>query len=169
MRASNTEIQDCLLFETQCWPDNRGYFRELFNQSRYELGRDFKQVNCSVSNKGVVRGLHITPFAKLVSCVKGRVFDVAIDPRSDSPTFLKWTGFELTPGNGKQLFIPPFCGHGFMALEDDSIVVYLQDSTYDPNVETSIHWQDQTFAVSWPHAEAYTVSSKDDAAPQMCQ
>lgn len=167
MKVLNTEIQDCLLFETQCWHDDRGYFRELFNQTR--LQRDFKQVNCSVSNKGVVRGLHVTPFAKLVSCVKGKIFDVAIDPRSDSPTFMKWTGFELTPSNGKQLFIPPFCGHGFMAMEDDSIVVYLQDATYDPNVETSIHWQDSTFAVKWPYSEVYTVSSKDAAAPQMRQ
>jgi dTDP-4-dehydrorhamnose 3,5-epimerase len=169
MKVSTTEIQDCLLFETQNWTDERGYFRELFNQTRYELGRDFKQVNCSVSHKDVVRGMHITPFAKLVSCVKGRVFDVAIDPRPDSPTFLKWTGCELSPVNGRQLFVPPFCGHGFMALEDDSIVVYLQDSTYDPKVETSIHWLDPTFAITWPAIKSCIVSAKDDTAPQMCR
>jgi len=169
MKVTNTEVKDCLVFETQSWPDERGYFRELFNQARYELGRDFKQVNCSVSNKDVVRGLHIAPFAKLVSCVKGRVFDVAIDPRPNSPTYLKWTGTELSPENGKQLFVPPFCGHGFMALEDDSIVVYLQDSTYDPKVESSIHWKDKTFAVTWPYSKSYVVSQKDDFAPQMCQ
>lgn len=167
MKVSTTEVQDCLLFETQSWHDERGYFRELFNQTRYEL--DFKQVNCSVSNKDVVRGLHVAPFAKLVSCIKGKVFDVAIDPRPDSPTYLKWTGFELSPTNGKQLFVPPFCGHGFMALEDESIVVYLQDSTYDPKVESSIHWQDDTFAISWPHAQSYVVSTKDGIAPQMCR
>ena len=159
-----TDIQDCFLFVTPKHTDERGYFVELYNQSKYNL-EEWRQLNYSFSHKGVVRGMHITPFAKLVSCVKGRIFDVVIDPRPESPTYLKWTGHELSPENGNQLLVPPFCGHGFMAL-DEALVVYQQDQCYNPTVESSIHWQDPTFAVKWPKCKDCIVSAKDIVAPQ---
>ena len=169
MNVIETEVKGCLLFEPQKYTDERGYFVELFNQSRYGVWFDlvprWQQVNCSKSHKGVVRGLHVAPFAKLVNCVKGRIFDVAVDPRPDSPTYLKWVGYELSEESGMQLYIPAGCGHGFMALEE-SVVVYLQDSIYDPKAESSIHWQDPIFAISWPCDKGYIVSDKDEVAPK---
>jgi dTDP-4-dehydrorhamnose 3,5-epimerase len=120
------------------------------------------QINCSVSQKNVIRGLHVAPFARLVYCVKGQVFDVVADVRKDSKTYLQYDSVILSGHNQKSIFIPPFCAHGFLAMEDESIVVYAQDSTYDPKVEVSVNHADPKLNIKWPWP---ILSEKDKNAP----
>jgi len=133
--------------------DNRGFFKELYNLDRYNI--ECKQVNCSFSCKNTVRGIHVAPFGKLVICLQGKIFDVMVENNS-------WESVILS--NNKQVYIPPNCGHGFMALEN-SLVVYMQTGTYDPETETSINWRDKTLNIDWPLVDEYIVSEKDRNAP----
>jgi len=169
MKIRKTRVQDCLVFVMQHYPDERGYFEELYSEKRHHkvvgLPRIWRQVNCSVSVAHVVRGLHIVPFPKLVTCLKGRIFDVVVDMREESHSYLKWYGTELSEDNKKQMYVPAHCAHGFMALEEENLVVYQQTRTYNPKRERAIHWQDPTLAVDWPHAERYIVSENDKNAP----
>jgi dTDP-4-dehydrorhamnose 3,5-epimerase len=170
MKILTTPIAGCQVIVMDRHPDSRGSFVELYNESRYhkgELARDWKQINCSHSRKNVVRGIHIVPFAKLVTCIKGRVFDVVVDMRPSSPTYLRWFADYLSEENAAQVYVPPHCGHAFMAMEPDSILVYAQDAEYDPAVETSVHWRDETIGIAWPYADEYLVSPKDQGAPKV--
>jgi dTDP-4-dehydrorhamnose 3,5-epimerase len=170
MKILPTPIAGCHVIHMDRYPDSRGSFVELFNERRYqesELAGPWKQLNCSHSRKNVVRGIHIVPFAKLVTCVKGRVFDVVVDMRPSSATYLRWFGEYLSEENAVQVHVPSHCGHAFMAVEPDSIVVYAQDAEYDPAAETSVHWRDETIGIAWPDADEYLVSAKDQAAPRV--
>lgn len=131
MITENTHIQDCIVYTPKIIPDYRGFFSELYN-NLYNI--NIKQINCSFSHKGVFRGIHEASFAKLVSCVHGRIIDFCVDLRSDSPTYLQYFSIELSQSNYKQLYIPPYCGHGFFALED-SVVVYAQNDIYSTDKE----------------------------------
>ncbi|MFM1784735.1 MAG: hypothetical protein RLZZ579_1012 [Actinomycetota bacterium] len=119
--------------------DERGYFEEQFKLSEIaaELGLSFtvRQVNQSVSNRGVIRGIHYTDSpdgqAKYISCPKGRIWDVVVDLRKGSPTYGKWDAAELSPHNGKSIFIAPGLGHAFLSLDDDSVSTYLCSTEYD--------------------------------------
>ena len=137
--------------------DHRGYFQELFSQKHLP---HFKvtQINCSVSQRNVLRGLHVAPFAKLVCCVKGAIFDVVADMRKDSKTYLKYDGIILNEHNEKAIYIPTGCGHGFLALED-SVVVYAQDGTYNPDLESIVNYADPKLAIKWP----FVILSEKDA------
>jgi len=168
MEIRTTAIADCRLLILDRFQDTRGVFAELYRAGRYapsELAPAWRQINCSTSRKNVVRGIHAAPFAKLISCVHGRVFDVVVDLRPASPTYKRWVGQELTPENGLQVYVPPGCGHGFMALEDDSIVVYAQSGEYDPKIERTVHWQDEQIGIQWPAAAEYILSPRDREAP----
>jgi dTDP-4-dehydrorhamnose 3,5-epimerase len=170
MRILTTPIAGCQVIQMDRQPDFRGSFVELFNERRYQqsgLAWPWQQLNCSHSRKNVVRGIHIVPFAKLVTCVKGRVFDVVVDMRPASATYLRWVGEYLSEENAGQVHVPSHCGHAFMAMEPDSIVIYAQDAEYDPAVETSVHWRDETIGITWPDADEYIVSSKDQVAPKV--
>ena len=183
MDYKQTEIADCIIIYPKRFPDERGVFFELYNDHRYlenfihmrdgpgnPLGSiliqsKWRQTNCSVSNRHVVRGIHVTPFAKLVTCVLGHVWDVVVDMRKESPTYLKWVGIDLAHDKDvepTQVYVPPGCGHGFFAYEEGSVLIYQQNGTYDPYVETTIHWRDPTLAIAWPDAEDYIVSRKDE-------
>ncbi len=153
------EVCDALVCEGVRYYDDRGYFQELFS-NKYLPCFNVKQINCSVSKKNVIRGLHVVPFAKLVYCIKGKIFDVVADVRKKSKTYLKWYGVELNGQNA--LFIPPYCAHGFLAMEDDSVVVYAQDAVYDPAVESSVNYADPRINIQWPLVIA---SDKDRKAP----
>jgi dTDP-4-dehydrorhamnose 3,5-epimerase len=170
MQLLPTPIHGCFVVALRRFPDERGSFEEVYNRQRYRaqdvpIQDDWQQVNCSRSVRNVVRGIHIAPFAKLVTCLRGRVFDIVVDMRPDSPTYRRWHAEELSDENARQIYVPPACGHGFMGLDEDNLVVYLQTATYDPAVERTIHWRDPRLAIPWPAAERYVVSARDEQAP----
>jgi dTDP-4-dehydrorhamnose 3,5-epimerase len=170
MQLLPTPIHGCFVVALRRFEDERGSFEELYNRQRYRaqdlpIQDDWQQVNCSRSRRNVVRGIHVAPFAKLVTCLRGRVFDVVVDTRPDSPTFRRWHAEELSDDNARQVYVPPGCGHGFMALDEDNLVVYLQTATYDPTVERTVHWRDPGLAIPWPPAERYVVSARDEQGP----
>lgn len=148
--------------------DERGWFmrtycKELFKNIGHE--KEWVQMNHSYSaNKGVVRGLHFQqpPFAeiKLVRCVRGRVFDVAVDLRTSSPTFLKWVGVELSADNKNMMYIPEGFAHGFQTLSEDAELVYLHSEYYRPQAEGGLLYNDPAIGISWP--ETVTQVSERD-------
>lgn len=139
--------------------DSRGYFMETYNQQDMaEAGFDinFVQDNQSCSTKGVLRGLHFQkqyPQTKLVRVIKGSVFDVAVDLRSDSKTYGKWYGVELTEENKKQFLIPRGFAHGFLVLSDVAEFCYKCDDFYHPNDEGGMAWNDPEIGIVWPRLE----------------
>jgi dTDP-4-dehydrorhamnose 3,5-epimerase len=164
------------LIATKRFEDARGWFAETWSQRNFEaagLDADFVQDNHSYSrHAGTIRGLHFqsAPFAqaKLVRCVRGRIFDVAVDIRRDSPTFLQWVGAELSAENGVQLFVPRGFAHGFLTLEPDTEVAYKVDAFYDAASDGGIRWDDPALAVDWPLQElAPTLSDKDAGLPSI--
>lgn len=138
--------------------DARGWFTESYNRDRFaKLGIEcaFVQDNHSLSVPAyTLRGLHFQtpPYAqaKLVRCIRGRIFDIAVDVRRDSPTFGKWVGAELSAENGHQLFVPIGFAHGFMTLEPDCEVVYKCSALYAPEHDGGIIWNDPDIGVDWP-------------------
>ncbi|ATX92610.1 dTDP-4-dehydrorhamnose 3,5-epimerase [Citrobacter portucalensis] len=169
MNVIQTEIPDVLIFEPKVFGDERGFFMESFNQKLFEeiVGRkvDFVQDNHSSSSKGVLRGLHyqLPPYAqaKLVRCVVGEVFDVAVDIRKGSPTFGKWVGVHLSAENKRQLWIPEGFAHGFLVLSDKAEFLYKTNNYYSPNHEMGILWCDVDLAISWPLESEIFLSKKD--------
>lgn len=136
--------------------DNRGYFMETYNENDMKeagINIRFVQDNQSASIKGVLRGLHRQinyPQAKLVRVIKGSVFDVAVDMREESPTYLKWYGVELTESNKKQFLIPKGFAHGFLVLSDYAEFCYKVDDFFHPNDECGIAYNDPTINIEWP-------------------
>lgn len=168
-----TAINGLYVIEPTVHRDNRGYFIETYNKedlSRAGLDVNFVQDNESMSTKGVLRGLHFQkqyPQGKLVRVIQGSVFDVAVDLRSDSPTFGKWFGIELTESNYKQLYIPEGFAHGFLVLSDVARFCYKVTDFYHPGDESGLAWNDPEIGIEWPHlsgeyngsasADGYTV------------
>ncbi len=170
-----TEIPAVLEVVSPRFGDDRGYFTELYNESAAQaLGfhETFVQDNLSKSAKGILRGLHyqIEPHAqgKLVHVIEGRAWDVAVDIRRGSPTYGKSVGRELRGDNGMALWVPPGFAHGFLALEDDTILLYKCTTPYTPAAERSIHYACPEIAATWP-VKPETVSEKDGAAPVLEQ
>lgn len=155
--------------------DSRGWFTEVYSEKRFcEIGINcrFVQDNHSLSvPAGTVRGLHFQtpPFAqaKLVRCIRGRIFDVAVDLRKGSPTYGKWVGAELSAKNGDQLFIPIGFGHGFVTLTDDTEVTYKVSELYAPAHDGGVLWNDPQIALDWrlPDGVVPTLSPKDERQP----
>jgi len=167
MKIEKTLLEDCLLVTLDHHNDNRGVFFELYQLSRYEnLVPQFnlKQINCSYSIANTVRGMHLAPYAKIVTCLSGRVFDVVIDMRKQSSTYLNWYGVELSQNNGKQLIVPANFAHGFMALEEHNAVAYSQNAIFQPGIEKTIHWREPKVNINWPIRSAYVLSEKDKIA-----
>jgi dTDP-4-dehydrorhamnose 3,5-epimerase len=152
--------------------DERGFFLEVFHAQKFaEQGLDvvFVQDNHSSSRRGTLRGLHLQlPRAqgKLVRCVEGAVFDVAVDVRRGSPTFARWFGIELTAENFRQLWVPPDFAHGFCVLSDSAQVEYKCTDLYDPGAELTVAWDDPEIGIGWP-VERPSLSAKDAAAPRL--
>ncbi len=155
-----TDIPGVCVVRSAVFQDNRGAFSRLFCARELQdiLGqRTIAQINHSTThNVGAVRGLHYqrAPHAemKIVRCLKGRVFDVAVDLRQGSATFLKWTALELTPESGHALVIPEGCAHGFQVLEADSQLLYLHTAFYTPESEGAVRFDDPEINVAWPMA-----------------
>ena len=160
MKTIPTCVNGCLVYQLDRHYDNRGYFEEIFN---YEKQPKFSchQVNLSYSEKNVLRGLHAGGFAKFVRCVKGMIFDVVADIRSESVSYKKWYGQILTQENALSIYVPPYCAHGFVALED-SIVVYSQDGYYDPINEHTLSYADPVLQIIWPVKDKDLILSEKD-------
>ncbi|KAA0544795.1 MULTISPECIES: dTDP-4-dehydrorhamnose 3,5-epimerase [Citrobacter] len=173
MNVIKTAIPDVLIFEPKVFGDNRGFFFESFNQRIFEdvtgLKVGFVQDNHSKSSRGVLRGLHyqLPPHAqgKLVRCVAGEVYDIAVDIRKSSITFGQWVGFNLSADNKRQLWIPEGFAHGFLVLSETAEFVYKTTNYYEPQSERAIRYDDQLLNIQWPYNVHLKLSPKDEAAP----
>lgn len=151
-----TKIKDLYIIEPKVFGDNRGYFMESYNKKEFEevgINVKFVQDNESKSKKGVLRGLHFqTKYTqgKLVRVTKGKVFDVAVDLRKDSPTFGIWEGIILSEENKKQFYIPEGFAHGFLVLSDEAIFNYKCTNLYTPQYDSGLLWNDKEVGIKWP-------------------
>lgn len=157
MQVQKTNIPDCVVVQYKPFYDDRGVFCELFKQSLIPWFKPV-QSNYSFSKNGVLRGIHRTPYAKLVTCVHGSVFDVCVDLRENSPTYRQHFSITLSPGLA--LYIPPYCGHGFLATED-SLIIYYQDGEYNHKIDETYCYA--KFNIEWP-AWPVKLSGKDTAS-----
>ena len=158
MEFKETSLKGAYIIKPQVFKDERGFFLESYSRKKFEeagIKTDFIQDNHSMSaNKGVLRGLHfqLSPNTqgKLVRVTKGSVYDVIVDLRSDSPTFGKWEGFELSADNFSMLYIPRGFAHGFQTLEDNTEFEYKCDNYYAPPNESGLIWNDPDLNIAWP-------------------
>lgn len=168
------KIRDVILIKPKVFGDNRGFFMESYKKSEfYANGIDveFNQDNHSKSTKGVLRGLHYQqePYgqAKLVRCSRGRIYDVAVDIRPNSPTFGKYVKVELSEDNKKMLYIPVGFAHGFVALSDEVELLYKASGEYNPQADRGILWCDKDIAIDWGIDFEPILSEKDKAQPTL--
>jgi dTDP-4-dehydrorhamnose 3,5-epimerase len=144
--------------ELEPYVDHRGSFARIFCRREFEAaGMDSVLAQCNLSltaGRGTLRGLHYqappSQGAKVVRCLQGSIYDVALDLRPDSPTYLRHHAAELSPGNGRALYIPPGCAHGLQALEDDTLVLYLMSDFHQPELGRGVRWNDPAFGIEWP-------------------
>ena len=173
MNVIKTDIEGLVVIEPKVFGDSRGYFFESYNSKAFDEAVGdvtFVQDNESMSSYGVVRGLHYQKpphaQAKLVRVVKGKVLDVAVDLRKDSPTFGRHVAVELSEENHRQLFIPRGFAHGFSVLSDEAVFQYKCDNYYAPHSEGAIAWDDPDLAIGWRiPAEMAILSEKDRNHP----
>ncbi len=167
MEITETKLKGVFVIKPRVFEDARGYFFESYNAQVFEkagLNLNFVQDNQSLSQKGVLRGLHFQnpPHAqgKLVRVITGAVFDVAVDIRRSSPTYGQWFGLELTAANKWMMYIPEGFAHGFITLEDNTIFSYKCTSFYNKGAEDCLLWNDQDLAINWQY-ENPLLSEKD--------
>jgi dTDP-4-dehydrorhamnose 3,5-epimerase len=169
VKVEKTAIPGVLIVEPMVFGDERGFFLESFNEREMQkIGIDghFVQDNHSRSARNVLRGLHyqiIQPQGKLVRVVCGKVFDVAVDLRRDSPAFGKWAGVELSAENKRIFWLPPGMAHGFVVLSDSADFVYKATDYYAPKSERSLLWNDPEIGIEWPFTGDPILSAKDVA------
>jgi dTDP-4-dehydrorhamnose 3,5-epimerase len=171
MEVTKSDLLDALLIRPRKFGDHRGFFVETFQEQRYAeagLKHKFVQDNLSSSTYGVLRGLHYQhtyPQGKLVSVVKGEVFDVAVDIRKGSPTFGKWQSVVLTEKDMNQFWIPPGFAHGFVVISEMAIFAYKCTDIYHPETEIAIRWDDPDLGIEWPVPPGdLKISQKDEKA-----
>lgn len=172
MEFIKTFIPEVILVKPKIFGDERGFFMESYRKSLFQANGivlEFIQDNHSKSAKGVLRGLHyqLDPKAqgKLVRCVSGAVFDVAVDIRSGSPTFGKWFGCELSAENKYMLWIPAGFAHGFVTLADDTEFLYKTTGEYAPECDRGIKYDDPAIGIEWPQLGELLLSDKDKKQP----
>jgi dTDP-4-dehydrorhamnose 3,5-epimerase len=169
MNVIETDLPGVLVIEPRVFGDERGFFMESWNQRRYKeagLPDGYVQDNLSFSTHGVLRGLHFqnpNPQGKLVSVLRGEVFDVAVDIRVGSPTFGRWTGITLSAENKRQLYVPPDFAHGFVVTSEAALFFYKCTDYYVPASEGTVLWNDPEIGIEWPIAEP-NLSDKDRLA-----
>lgn len=174
MNVIQTKLGGALIIEPKIFGDDRGFFYETYQSQRYKaagIELDFVQDNRSRSSKGVLRGLHFQknkPQGKLVTVTQGKVFDVAVDLRKDSPTFGQHASVLLTGDNRVQFYIPPGFAHGFCVLSDTADFQYKCTDYYDPTDEGGLLWNDPELAIAWPLTNP-TLSAKDSVQPTLDQ
>lgn len=174
MRVLETTLPGVKILEPQVFKDDRGEFLEVWHRDKFRdlgLDVDFAQDNHSVSGRHVLRGLHyqvVRPQGKLVRCVVGDIFDVAVDLRKRSPTFAKWVGVRLSRSNARQLWVPPGFGHGFLTLSPEAHVSYKCSEVYVQEHDRSLAWDDPSLNVEWPlNGTRPILSPKDASAPTL--
>ncbi|QDX30586.1 dTDP-4-dehydrorhamnose 3,5-epimerase [Dickeya poaceiphila] len=157
MQVRDTAIQGVKVIEPKVFGDTRGFFMETFEKNRYQemldIDLDFVQDNHSRSARGVLRGLHfqtVNPQGKLVRVVRGEVFDVVVDIRTDSPTYGRWEGVILSEENKKQFWVPPGLAHGFVVLSELADFEYKCTDYYNPAHEGCLLWNDPDVGIDWP-------------------
>lgn len=158
MIVGNTELPGVHVLDVEAHEDPRGTFARIWcarEASAHGLETRIAQASLSRNReRGTLRGLHYQrpPYAevKVVRCVRGAVFDVALDLRKSSPTFRRWVGVELSAANGRALYIPEGCAHGFMTLEPESEILYQMSSFYEPAAGAGVRWDDSAFGINWP-------------------
>jgi dTDP-4-dehydrorhamnose 3,5-epimerase len=168
-----TGIGGAYIFTPRIYPDNRGTFSEWFRAGEFlqDLGYrfDLAQANCSVSRRGVVRGIHFTDVppgqAKYVVCASGSILDVIVDLRVGSPTYLRWEAVPLDDAERRGVFLAEGLGHAFMALSPQATVMYLCSTGYAPGLEHGVHPLDPELGIAWPREAELILSDKDAAAP----
>ncbi|MBM7167513.1 dTDP-4-dehydrorhamnose 3,5-epimerase family protein [Streptomyces sp. G44] len=167
-------IEGVWLHEPRAYPDSRGVFHEWFRSSSFESGAGFDfpiaQANCTFSHQGTLRGIHFAAApgqAKYVTCVRGAVLDVAVDLRLGSATFGSWEAVRLDDENRHTVYLAADIGHGFMALTEGAVVVYLCSSEYKGSLSRSIHPLDPDLAIGWPLEPV--LSEQDASAPSLAQ
>jgi dTDP-4-dehydrorhamnose 3,5-epimerase len=167
-----TRLEDLLLLEPEVHGDERGFLVETFRDAdlrRLGIEVDFVQDNHSRSGAGILRGIHMQAGqAKLVRCARGRIWDVGVDLRPDSPTYREWEGHELDDVAHRQLFIPAGFGHGFCVLSEEADVDYRLSAYYDPELETGIAWDDPEVGIEWPIDDPI-LSERDKRAPRLSE
>jgi dTDP-4-dehydrorhamnose 3,5-epimerase len=170
MEFIHTEIKDCFIIKSTVFEDNRGYFFESFNEQKFNqlagLNIHFVQDNQAKSNRGILRGLHYQKGehaqAKLVRVLQGKVIDIAVDLRKDSPTYLQHVAVELSAENNLQLFIPRGFAHGYSVLEDNTIFFYKCDNFYNKESEGGIFYADPKLNINWQLNEDEIILSEKD-------
>jgi dTDP-4-dehydrorhamnose 3,5-epimerase len=164
-----TELPGVFLVDVEPKDDERGSFTRIWDSAELaEQGLDGHVVQCSVSHNaraGTLRGLHYQeePHAetKLVRCLRGALYDVALDLRPSSPTFKRWVGVELRAGEPTGLYIPKGFAHGFQTLADDTEIFYAISELYEPTASRGVRWDDPAFAIEWPEADSRVISERD--------
>ncbi len=170
-KIEKLNLEGLLLIKSDVYKDDRGYFIETHKESTFQdLGLpNFVQDNFSFSKKGVLRGLHyqMPPKAqgKLVRCLEGQIWDVAVDIREGSATFGQWQGVELAEGDGLALYVPEGFAHGFVVLSETARVLYKTTAEYAPELERGIAWNDQDLKIGWP-VENPILAPRDAAFPK---
>jgi dTDP-4-dehydrorhamnose 3,5-epimerase len=168
-------IPGVILVEPKVFPDDRGYFLETFKSSDFlanNIPNKFVQDNLSFSRKNVIRGMHFQnkpkEQGKLVSVIKGRVLDVAVDIRRESPTFMKWIAVELNDSQHAMLYIPEGLAHGFLSLTEGVHLLYKCTKEYDPKLDSGFRWDDPDIGIKWP-VNNPVISEKDRQLPYLKQ
>ena len=170
---SETTLPEVQLIEPRVFPDDRGFFLEYYKKSDFVangITENFVQDNHSRSTRGVLRGMHyqLNPAAqgKLVRCIYGEIWDVAIDIRRSSSDFGKWVGYSLSSENKRMLYIPPGFAHGFLTLSEVAEITYKVTTEYNPKCDRGIIWDDPQVGITWPSADVL-VSAKDAGLPPL--
>jgi dTDP-4-dehydrorhamnose 3,5-epimerase len=173
MKFTELKLKGSYLIEIDKKKDFRGFFARTFCKYEFEeFGLDFKIIQSNISynkKQWTLRGLHYQthPFEeiKIVSCTKGKIFDVIIDLRKKSKTFLKWVNIELSEDNYKMVYIPKGFAHGFLTLKENCIVNYQMSKEYNPDHANGIRWNDKNININWPKKDGLLMSKKDSLYP----
>ena len=169
MKFEKIEIEGAYLITLEPFEDERGSFSRQFCKKEFEkAGIDFNICQCNLSTnykKGTIRGMHWQkePYAegKIVSCYKGKIYDVIVDVRKNSLTYLKWYGIELTEDNNKMLYIPPYVAHGFQTLSDDTSVFYQLGEFFKKEYYTGVRYDDPAFNIAWKNITPVIINERD--------
>jgi dTDP-4-dehydrorhamnose 3,5-epimerase len=173
MKITETKLAGVYLVEPRRFEDERGFFAASFSAKEFAargIASVFVENNISYSkSKGTLRGIHYQAAphgqAKLVRCTRGAIFDVAVDLRSDSPTFKQWVGFELSAESLLMLYLPGDCGHGYQTLVEDTEVFYMVSQVYVPESGRGIVWNDTAFGIAWPEVSPRILNERDQKYP----
>lgn len=173
MKFLKTQIEGAYLIERTPNVDNRGYFTRLYCAREFKeagIEMTFPQMNlCQNKEKGVLRGLHFQTGGKeedkVVACTRGKIFDVCVDIRKESKTYCKYIAYELSEENGRMLFLPKGCAHGYMTLEENCQLLYMMSEFYVPGLAAGYRYDDPAFQINWPNITNLIISDKDKQLP----